>query len=375
MVLYKNIFKTGITSKPLRAIMSSLSTFRHGPKASLPFKLKMECSSFCNLKCTMCPLSVGLKRKQGFLKFENFKKVFNQINPAYLNLTGIGETFMCPDLFKIVSYAKSKKAMVKLDTNGMLVTEENAKKILDTGIDVISTSIDSADKEIYKKIRVGGDLDIVKKNIKNLVKERDRRKAKTEIHMFSIIQSENIHELPDLIRLANEMGVDYMAASFVVTLGKNKNVNRKIFDYKDKGKIEKIVKEARGLIKKSKTEISMEPLFEYLTYKDKGKKNKEFYNENTPCYMPWYSTFITWDGWVNPCDFSCDNEIVFGNVFQEPFKKIWNNQKYRQFRINVLKNRNKIELCRGCSVDETYVEKEFNKARKIPFVKFLEYKP
>ena len=370
MVSYKLIMNKSLRNKPLRAVRNGFSTFRHAPKASLPFKLKMECSSICNLRCKMCPLSVGLKRKQGVLKFENFKYVFDQVNPAYLNLTGIGEPFMNPDLFKIVKYAKQRNTMVKLDSNGTLLNKENIDKILDSKIDILSTSIDGTDKKSYEKIRVGSNFDLIKKNIKALTAERNRRKSKTEVHMFFILQEDNIKNLPNFIRLAEELGVDYLAGSFVVTLGKNDNKKNKIFKYK-KEDIDKAIKETEELIKKTKVEVSIIPLLEYL----RNDKDKEFYNKDTPCFMPWYSTFITWDGWVNPCDFSCDNEEVFGNVFKEPFKKVWNNKKYQNFRMQLLKQRDKIAICKGCGVNETYIENEFSKIKKIPFVKSLQYKP
>ena len=369
MVSYKVIMNSSLRDKPRRALMSSFSTFRHTPIASLPFKLKMECSSICNLKCKMCPLNTGLKRKQGLLKFENFKYVFDQIKPAYLNLTGIGEPFLNPDLFKIIKYAKNKKAMVKLDTNGTFLNKENIKKILDTKIDIISTSIDGADRKSYEKIRIGSNFELVKKNIKNLIKERDKTKSLSEVHMFFVLQEDNMQGLPNFIKLAEELGVDYMAGSFVVSLGKNKNKRNKIFNHKEN--LKELIKKTKKLVQESKIDISIDPLLEYLEYEGE----KEFYNEKTPCYMPWYSTFITWDGYVNPCDFSCDNEIVFGNVFEEPFKNIWNNEKYKKFRLEILKNRNKINLCKGCGVNETYIEKEINKIKKIPFAKFLQYNP
>lgn len=358
--------KNAIRKKPFRAIMSSFSAYRSSSKASLPFKLKMECSAICNLKCKMCPLNEGLKRKQGVLKFSNFKKVFDEINPAYLNLTGIGEPFLNPDLFKIVKYAKEKNAMVKLDTNGTLLNQENIRKILKTKIDIISISIDGTDKSSYEKIRVGANFDAVKNNIKALVRERKKIKSPTSIHMFFVLQMDNIKKLPNFIRLGEELGVDYMAGSFVVPLGKNKNIKNEIFSYKD---VKRIIKQTQELAKKVKFEVSINPLLEYLRLEN----DKEFYNEKKPCYMPWYSTFITWDGWVNPCDFSCDNEFIFGNAFQESFKKIWNNEKIRNFRIQILKNRAGIGICRVCSVDETYLENEFAKINK--FVKFLRWRP
>ncbi len=368
MVSYKQIMSTTIFKKPIRSIMSIFSTFRHAPTSSLPYKLKFESGTICNLKCKMCPLHTGLKRKKGYLKFKNFKYVFDQIKPAYLNLTGIGEPLMNPDIFKIIKYAKKKNAMVKLDTNGTLLDEEKINKILDTNIDIISTSIDGTDKKSYEKIRVGSNFDLVKKNIKSLVKEKNRRRSKTDIHMFFILQQDNIKKLPDFILLAKELGVDYLAGSFVVPLGKNKNKITSISKYKKN--IKKITNKTKKIIEEIDFEVSVSPLLEYL----ESGGEKQFYNQFQPCYMPWYSTFITWDGYVNPCDFSCDNEIVFGNAFDEPFKKIWNNKKYRDFRKRILKERKSIKICRVCSVNETYIEKEIMKIKKIPFISLLEYK-
>ncbi len=367
MVSYKAIMNSSFRKKPGRSLMSTFSTFRHAARASLPFKLKMECSAICNLKCKMCPLNIGLKRKQGFLKFENFKYVFDQIKPAYLNLTGIGEPFLNPELFKIIKYAKKMGAMVKLDTNGTFLNEENTKKILDTKIDIISTSIDGANKKSYEKIRIGSDFELVKKNIKDLVRERNKIKSASEVHMFFVLQEDNLLDLPNFIKLAEELGVDYMAGSFIVSLGKNENKKNKIFSHKEN--LKELIERTRNLVKESKIEISIDPLLKYLEYEGE----KRFYNEKTPCYMPWYSTFITWDGYVNPCDFSCDNEIVFGNAFRQKFKDIWNNDKYKKFRLNVLKDRNKVKICKGCGVNETYIEKEMDKIKNIPFTKYLQY--
>ncbi|MCW8965854.1 MAG: radical SAM protein, partial [Candidatus Pacearchaeota archaeon] len=292
--------KTALQGKPFRSMTSTFSTYRHSEKASLPFKLKIECSSLCNIQCEMCPHNpnVGLKRKKGVLKFENFKKIFDEINPAYLNLTGIGEPFLNKDLFKIVRYAKNKKTMVKLDTNATLLTQENIDKILSTKIDIISTSIDGATKDSYEKIRKGANFNTLKVNVKKLIKSRNKNKSKTKIHMFFVLQENNLKDLPKFIELAEELGVDYLAGSFVVTLGMNNNEENKLLKIKRETK--EILSETKKLLKKSKIEVSIDSLLRYL----ETNNRKHQYNKEKPCYMPWYSTFITWDGKVNPCDFS-----------------------------------------------------------------------
>lgn len=371
MVSYKKVLQSSYIKKPIKALKSTISTFRHKETAALPFKLKMESSSVCNLKCIMCPHNekIGLKRNKGFLKFENFKYVFDQINPCYLNLTGIGEPLMNPDIFKIVKYAKKRNAIIKFDTNATLLTKENIDKILDTKIDVLSISVDGADKKSYEKIRIGANFNQVKTNIKNLVDERNKQKSKTKIHMFFVLQKDNIQNLPNFIKLANELSINYLAGSFVVQLGKNQNKDNKISFNQDK--LKQTLLETEELLKNTKTEVSINPLLNYLKSPETTRNN---YNSNMPCYMPWYSIFITCDGWVNPCDFSCDNEVVFGNAFEQPFKEIWNNEKLKAFRRQLLENRKNIPICANCGVDETYLEEEFKKIKKlIPFTKYLQH--
>ena len=186
--------------------------------------------------------------------------------------------------------------------------------------------------------------------------------------MFFVLQENNIEKLPEFIRLADQLGVDYVAGSFVVTLGDNKNEKNKLL--KKKNNMPDLLNKTKEAIAKARAEVSVGPLLEYLGFEG----NKSDYNEDKPCFMPWYSTFVTWDCWVNPCDFSCDNEIVFGNAYEEPFKKIWNSEKMKSFRMQVLNKRKTIHLCKGCGVDESFILKEMEKANKIPLAKYFIYK-
>ena len=53
-----------------------------------------------------------------------------------------------------------------------------------------------------------------------------------------------------------------------------------------------------------------------------------------------------------------NNNYVFGNVFTQSIKKIWNNEKYSSFRRAILKNKKTINFCKNCpgTNKETFVE-------------------
>jgi len=67
-----------------------------------------------------------------------------------------------------------------------------------------------------------------------------------------------------------------------------------------------------------------------------------------PCYIPWYSTMISINGDVYPCCCFYDGQVVLGNIFEEDFSRIWNNDKYQQFRADLKNSRGKYAPCRTC---------------------------
>ena len=368
---YKPILIKGAMRSPLRVISNIVYSYRSGPKAPMPFKLKFENTNLCNLRCTMCPHSeaIGLDRKKGYVTFENFKYVFDQVKPLYLNLTGIGEPFINPDIYKIVKYATDHKAVVKFDTNATLLTDENIKKIFSTNIDVISVSFDGASKETYEKIRVRARFELVTKNFKRLVELRNELKAKTKIHMFFVLQKDNLHELPQFIKLAQDVGVDYLAGNFVIPLGFNMNYERNLSDI-DPEELKKILQETKELCSKATMTLGIKNLLEFL---EKPTDKKKIYHSDSPCYLPWYAPLVTWDGFMGPCDFYCDKEYVFGNVFEEPFMKVWNSEAAQEFRKQLVKKR--IGICKTCGVDESYIQKEFALFYKLPLINRLTHRP
>jgi len=360
MSIYENIsLKSLAIKRPFRIFANAYSAFASRPKTSKPFKIKFESSAICNLKCIMCPLTAGLKRKTGFLKFENFKKVFDEIKVPYLNLTGLGEPLLNPDIFKIIKYAKDNGSLVKLDTNATLLNEENARKLLDAGPAFVSISLDGITKEKYEKIRKGAKFEIIIENLKNFIKLRNETKHKVQIQLFFVVQKDNIVDLPKYIKFAEEIGADVINSSVAMSFGKADNKDKREIPQKE---MEKIKSELAEIKKTAKIKMNFESVEDFL-------ENPETYEQRlkeAPCFYPWYNPCITWDGYVVPCDVHCDNEIVFGNAFEEPFMKIWNNQKAQEFRKQLLKSR--IGVCSRCFVDESFILEKLKLLYKIPII-------
>lgn len=365
MSIYENISITQLMKSPFRVLSNAYHAFVSGPKAGKPFKLKFESSTLCNLKCIMCPLTSGLKRERGVLSFENFKKIFDEINPPYLNLTGLGEPILNPDIFRIIRYARMKGALVKLDTNATLLNEEKIKMLIESEPTFISVSIDGVTKKSYEAIRKGAQFEKVIENLKNLMKYRDLSGSKTEIHLFFVLQKNNIKDLVEFIRFADSLKVDALNGNIAISFGKAKNEGKREIELEE---IKKVREELKKIKEQVRVRLNIENIEDYLA----NPHNQAERISKKPCFYPWYNPCITWDGYVVPCDIFCDNEIVLGNAFKEPFMKIWNNEKTKEFRRKLVKKREGI--CAKCCVDESFILNKMKLLYKMPLLKKLSYR-
>lgn len=150
-------------------------------KLDFPNRITVELTNKCNVSCTFCPRqSVGMKI--GFMSMELYKKIVDEAArhlPVKLVVFFRGESLLHPQFIECVKYAKEKGiGPVQYATNAFELSKDMADKLLETGIDFISFSLDTLDSEIYKKSRLCGDLDVSRENVIYLSKKCEERKKK-----------------------------------------------------------------------------------------------------------------------------------------------------------------------------------------------------
>lgn len=166
-----------------------------------PVDLIIEITRYCNLKCIMCPYP-GLKRAQGDMDFNTYKKIIDETaieNPsARIWLAIMGEPLLRSEkVFAFIRYAKESGIReVCLNTNAVLLTKTIAEQLIESGLDKILISIDACSKDIYNKIRIGGNFDLVCKNVKRLLDMKTKHNnTNPEVIVQFIIMDENEHEV------------------------------------------------------------------------------------------------------------------------------------------------------------------------------------
>lgn len=147
-------------------------------------RFSVELTTKCNARCKMCTrqrlvdsgfLSVGdmneLVLKKVIDEMVKFKKAGYSV--VFVPM-GLGEPLMYRKLFPLFKKIKSKGIKTVLVTNGLILNENSTGELLKSGIDEISISLNSINKNSYEKMNGVDGFDVVVENIKKLLKRRDK---------------------------------------------------------------------------------------------------------------------------------------------------------------------------------------------------------
>ena len=323
---------------------------KSGRVLGLPAHIQVEITNACNLRCQSCHRDL-LYPKTTTMTFKQFKKIFDEIKPVKINVSGLGEPFLNPDIFKIIRYAKAHGALVNCATNLTLVGNK-IDEIINSGIDQLKVSVDAATSETFLKIR-GFDLyDILVDNIKKINKMKKKQGVSHPVVRFNYaLQYDNIDELLLTIELAKELDIKTMFIQYLAYVDREDR-KRKLVGDLTKNKLMTVLKEAELLTKRYgiTTNIDMWKR-EFEFFWNNMLPGQYFSPEDKPCYFPWFSSWIDADGTVRPCPVIPWRIGVaeMGNVFlKESFRSIWNNEAYCSFRRVHACGKRPVEVCRTC---------------------------
>jgi hypothetical protein len=147
----------------------------------LPSRLYVECTAACNISCNqaICAPETGITktRQAGMLDFDLFTRVIDEAGPSLgrVDFFNYGEAFLHKRALEMCEYIKGRFPHVYLytSTNGLALTEEKARRLVHSGIDEVTFSIDGATPASYVKYRQRGDF---AKAIANLAAMADEKR-------------------------------------------------------------------------------------------------------------------------------------------------------------------------------------------------------
>ena len=301
--------------------------------------LFLEVTSRCNARCEHCGSSCGYEKPKNEVSKEKLMETLKEISEHYnardilLNVTG-GEPFLRKDLFEIMDYAVSLGFNWGITSNGILIDEELVKKIVKSKMSTISISIDGL-KETHEAFRkVPGAWEKIIKGIKLMLKEPSIKC----VQVTTVANKKNMHELEELYKVVQELGVKYWRVVNCDPIGRAKNNDDILLDAKGYRDLFKFIYEKR---KENKLIIDY-GCSHYLGLNTEMElRNWYFF-----CMTGLYVGSILSNGDI----FVCPNverrpELIQGNINTDSFVEVWEN-KFKPFRHE---KRTSCEECLGCS--------------------------
>lgn len=243
----------------------------------------IDTTSFCNLRCSMCPHK-DMKRTKGRMEWSLIKKILDEV--ASINkdirvwLVFFGEALLLknttPSIFDIITYAKKIGLRnVVLNTNANLLDRKTSERLIQAGLDSMYIGIDAFSDETYRQVRVGGDYQQVVQNVL------------------------------DLIEVNKAAGEPLAIQVQFVEMDINKNERAPFVDFWTK----------KGVDVKIRQKLSWSGLMNSGKTKNTGQRH--------PCYWIMNSISITDTGDVATCAADPEARFIAGNVKTQSIKKIW----------------------------------------------------
>ncbi len=301
---------------------------------SYPRRLVFELTNACNLNCIMCGRNAA-----------NFKptvfdmEIFHSLEPIMdiaeeVTLMGWGEPTIHPHFIEMLETINRHSARKYFCTNGM-----NLKKIknaiFDYNVDVFAVSLDGATDETNSRIRRGSKIDDIMEDLKDIVRiKRERGLKYPWINFVFCAMNSNLHELPALVRLAAEIGIEEVKVVYL-TVFEDALLKESLWGQGDK--VREVFEEAIAVSEKLGIILKLP---HYIGEDDAGDKLHK------DCFVSWRDFFVGSDGFVRPC---MSTPVQFFQYDKsKEFVEMWNSVEYQNYRKFVNDRDNMDSPCKRC---------------------------
>ncbi len=296
----------------------------------MPKRIAWEITRRCNLSCVHCRSSSQLEI-EGHPDFSltEAKRVLDEIH-AYANpvmvLSG-GEPLLRADVFDIASYGTGLGLRMCLATNGSLVTAETCRDIKESGIKMVSLSLDGSTAAVHDDFRnQKGAYDSVMNAIR-LFNEH-----KIDFLINSSFTKRNKDEAPKIYHLVKSLGATAWYLFMIVPTGRGEDIMNELIpadEYED-------ILNWHYDMEKEENELLVRPTCAPQYYrivlqrsKEEGERFKRrSLNFSTGgskgCLAGQLICLIDVDGNVLPCSYF---PLAAGNIRKQSFQDIWENSK------------------------------------------------
>ena len=280
-----------------------------------PPYISIETELRCNYRCIMCsfvdPKEIDKQYYPEKMDDSLWNKILSDISSNYcpsMGMNVLNEPLLDRSIFQKIADAKAAGVLdIRMNTNASLLTEKNARSLIESGLTQLYVGLDAATEETYSVMRLKGNYERVMKNIKKFLEVREEYGGELPILRVSFVKtSQNEHEIPQFVSYWNDVAdmvtiQEYLPPSL------------------DNQSFEKLL---------GKTKIVA---------------------ENYSCPQPNERMIIRGNGDVLPCCAQYGYKLKIGNLNDMSIKEIWNSEPYRELRAIMREGRwQENSVCKAC---------------------------
>ncbi|MGW8194842.1 MAG: radical SAM/SPASM family putative metalloenzyme maturase [Desulforhopalus sp.] len=195
-------------------------------KNILPKKIYLEITTRCNMHCSMCVKHTdGSSIAEKDMHPDVFTRLLDSLPKVEsLILNGIGEPLLHPRIFEMVKSARAcmaDNASIGFQTNGILLDEHYALRLIAAGLDTLCLSVDGLEHSLPGHHSPKDHcFSAVAKAVSSLRRVKRRVGNSIRIGLETVLTRKNIHQLPDLVAWAATQGIDYIITTNLILYSK-----------------------------------------------------------------------------------------------------------------------------------------------------------
>ncbi len=362
----------------LKNAVTKYKSLRNGSFS--PSNVDLLVSSRCNLRCVMCNLWKLAEKNHSIVNeeleisaYEKLMEELARIGTKSICISG-GEPLLKKGVFSIIREAKEKNFVVELITNGTLVTPEIAQRLIESGVDLVTVSIDAPKAQVHDQIRgVKGSWEKSTRGIITLADFRKRLGSrKPRLAIDYVVNKVNCCLIPEMIDLKPQLRFDEI--HFLPIIGRTTAAKELFLRIDDLRWLKKNLKMIEQKMKLQNLPTSnLAPMSSICSDMENATRGRykildlqltEKTRREILCFAPWFQATIDPFGNVYPCCYACtfqnsgkdltctcwgDEDFPMGNLKQESFERIWHGTRLGEFREYC--NKGRYAMCHCCGYD------------------------
>lgn len=358
-------------------------------------RVKLDMVGRCQLRCIMChfahpefqenPITMGK---------ELLEKVAADLFPRSHDvvLSSSAEPLLAPDLPRALELCRQYEVpSFHFSTNAINLTAGIINKVIDVQMPLLTISIDGGTKETFESIRRPMKWEKMMARFEQVGRIKAERESRYPIlSATTVLMRRTIREMPGLVRLMAEKGVEQMNFVHMGVIGglgvedesliNEPRLSNDVlaecrelctqlgilgtfpmpfperFGASEGSVITDATRSEEGggsAMGRSEDEADAADSFSVAEFMN--HKNREFLlavpdkaHHNRRCYFPWFYIHVNPDGTVFPCG-SWFEFSTFGDFRRQTFREIWTGPEYRRLRHEHVAMKHR-DVCANCTV-------------------------